>query len=115
MYTPVLNYNTEFSQLGSVHRPPISTEHQPCLLPQHLPGPWVPSSSPAVIGYRPPDAMMTPFSPNHVGPHTVSTLHMQYPFQQPGMTFIHPFEQVHQHYAQVRNSAITIQQDNTVL
>nr|XP_043632581.1 uncharacterized protein LOC122603825 [Erigeron canadensis] len=99
MYTPVVNYNTEFPQLGSAHRSPISGERQPCALPQHLPGPWVPPSSPAGLGYRPPDAMMTPFSPNHA-PHSASTLYMQYPCQRPGMTFIHPHEQVHQHYAQ---------------
>ncbi|KAI3793531.1 hypothetical protein L1987_36150 [Smallanthus sonchifolius] len=102
LYAPVLNYNTEFPQLGSAHRSPISTEHQPRPLPQHLPGTWipVPPSPPAGIGYRPPDAMMTPFSPNHAGPHSASTLYMQYPCQRPGMTFIHPREQVHQHYAQ---------------
>lgn len=101
LYTPVINYNTEFPQLGSAHRsPPISAEHQSRPLPQHLPGPWVAPSSPAGIGYRPPDAMMTPFSPNHMGPHSASTLYMQYPCQRPGMTFIHPREQVHQHYAQ---------------
>ncbi|XP_024988188.1 R3H domain-containing protein 2-like isoform X1 [Cynara cardunculus var. scolymus] len=100
MYTPVLNYNTEFPQLGSAHRSPISAEHQSHGLPQHLPSPWVAPSSPAGIGYRPPDAMMTPFSPNHAAPHPASTLYMQYPCQRPGMTFIHPREQVHQHYAQ---------------
>ncbi|KAI3809260.1 hypothetical protein L1987_25231 [Smallanthus sonchifolius] len=99
MYTPVLNYNTEFPQLGSVHRSPISTEHQPLAFPQHLPGPWVPSSSPAGIGYRPPDAMVTPFSPTLMAPRSPSTLYMQYPCQRPGMAFIHPCEQFHQHYA----------------
>ncbi|XP_076910251.1 uncharacterized protein LOC143567827 [Bidens hawaiensis] len=97
LYAPVLNYNTEFPQLGSAHRSPISTDR---VLPQHLPGPWVPPSSPAGIGYRPPDAMMTPFSPNHAGPHSASTLYMQYPCQRPGMIFIHPHEQIHHHYAQ---------------
>ncbi|KAJ0771278.1 putative R3H domain, SUZ domain, R3H domain superfamily protein [Helianthus annuus] len=97
MYTPVVNYNTEFPQLSSVHRSFISTEHQPRALPQHLPGPWV---TPAGIGYRPLDAMVAPFSPNHMGPHSASPLYMQYPCQRPMMTFIHPCEQVHQHYAQ---------------
>ncbi|MFS8012284.1 putative R3H domain superfamily protein [Helianthus anomalus] len=108
LYTPVLNYNTEFPQLGSAHRSPISTEHQPRALPQHLPGPWVPPSSPAGIGYRPPDAMMAPFSPSHAGPHSVSTLYLQYPCQRPGMTFIHPRDQINQHYAHVRKSYIII-------
>ncbi|XP_076902172.1 uncharacterized protein LOC143556821 [Bidens hawaiensis] len=100
MFTPVLNYNTEFPHLGAVHRSPITSDHQPRALIQHIPGPWVLPSSPAGIGYRPPDAMVAPFSPNHMAPHSATTLYMQYPCQQPGMTFIHPYEQVHQHYAQ---------------
>lgn len=103
-----MNYNTEFPQLGAAHRSPISTEHQTRPLPHHLPGAWIPPSSPAGIGYRPPDAMLTPFSPTHVGPHSASTLYMQYPCQRPGMTFIHPREQVHQHYAQARKLYIVI-------
>ncbi|XP_071734638.1 uncharacterized protein [Rutidosis leptorrhynchoides] len=100
LYTPVVNYNTEFPQLGAGHRSPISSEHQPCGLPQHLPGPWVPPSSPAGIGYRPPEAMMTPYSPGHASPHPATTLYMQYPCQRPGMTFIHHHDQIHQHYTQ---------------
>ncbi|GJR85148.1 R3H domain-containing protein 1-like protein [Tanacetum coccineum] len=100
MYTPVVNYNTEFPQLGPAHRSPVPAEHQSRVLPQHLPAPWMPPSSPAGIGYRPSDAMMTPFSPTHAGPHTASTLYVQYPCHRPGMTFIHPHEQIHHHYAQ---------------
>ncbi|PWA99152.1 R3H domain-containing protein, viridiplantae [Artemisia annua] len=100
MYTPVVNYNTEFPQLGPAHRSPVPAEHQSRVLPQHLPAPWIPPSSPAGIGYRPPDAMMTQFSPTHAGPHSASTLYVQYPCHRPGMTFIHPHEQIHQHYAQ---------------
>ncbi|KAI3520359.1 hypothetical protein L1887_09735 [Cichorium endivia] len=99
MYTPVLNYNTEFPQLGTAHRSPISAEHQTRALTQHIPGPWVPPSSPAGIGYRPPDGMMTPYSPNHASPHSGTAVYMQYPCQRPGVTFIHPREQV-QHYTQ---------------
>lgn len=102
MYTPALNYNTEFPQLGSAQRPPISTEHQPQPLPQHLPGPWTSPSTPAGIGYGLPETMMTPFSPNHVGAHSNSALYLhsaQYPFQHPGMPFIHPHEQAHQSFA----------------
>lgn len=99
MYAPVFTYNTEFPQLGSVHThraPSISTEHQPRTLAQPLPGSWVTSSSPAGIGYRPPETMVTPFSTNHA-----STLFMQYPSQRSGLTVIHPREQVHQQLAQV--------------
>ncbi|KAK9056475.1 hypothetical protein SSX86_023836 [Deinandra increscens subsp. villosa] len=99
MYTPVLTYNTEFPHLGSAHThraSPISTEqHQPLTLTQHIPGPWIAPSSPASIGYRPPESMVAPFNPNHG-----STLYMQYPSQRSGVTFIHPHEQVHQQLAQ---------------
>ncbi|KAI3757158.1 hypothetical protein L6452_04692 [Arctium lappa] len=105
MYAPVLNYNTEFPQLGSAaHRPPsISVDHQSHTLSQHLPGPWVAPSSPAAgIGYRVPESMVTPFSPNHAaaGHSGSSTLYMQYPSQRSGMTFVHPHELIHQQFAQ---------------
>ncbi|KAI6676626.1 hypothetical protein NL676_037422 [Syzygium grande] len=50
MYTPAINYNTEFPQLGSSHRPQVPAEHQPRPLPQHIPGPWSGSSSAVGIG-----------------------------------------------------------------
>ncbi|KAF2318323.1 hypothetical protein GH714_005166 [Hevea brasiliensis] len=104
MYTPALNYNTEFPQLGSSHRPQISAEHQPRPLPQHLPGPWAAPSTTPGIGYGPPETMMTPFNPNHVGARSSSAIYLhssQYPCQRPGMPFIHhehvqPFSQSHQ-------------------
>lgn len=80
MYTPVLNYNTEFPQLGSTHRAP--SEHQPQ---------WV---APSLRGYRPSESTVTPFNHDH-------GVYMQYPSQQPGMTFIHPHEHIHQQLAQV--------------
>lgn len=104
MYTPALNYNTEFPQLGSTHGPQISTEHQPRPLPQHLPGPWVAPSPPGGIGYGHPETIMTPFNPNHVGVRSTSGIYLpssQYPCQRPGMPFMHPHEHVHQHFSQV--------------
>ncbi|KAJ0873307.1 putative R3H domain, SUZ domain, R3H domain superfamily protein [Helianthus annuus] len=98
MYAPVVTYNTEFPQLGSAHThrvSPISAEHHPLTLTQQLPGPWVAPSSPASIGYRPPESMVGPFNPNHG-----STLYMQYPTQRSGVTFIHPHEHAHQQLAQ---------------
>ncbi|KAI7733521.1 hypothetical protein M8C21_014938 [Ambrosia artemisiifolia] len=92
MYTPVLTYNTEFPQLGSVHP---TEQHQPHTLAQHLPGPWVAPSSHAGLGYRPPESMVSPFNPNHG-----SALYMQYPSHGSGVTYIHPHEQVHQQLAQ---------------
>nr|XP_023897519.1 R3H domain-containing protein 2-like isoform X2 [Quercus suber] len=104
MYSPALNYNTEFPQLGATHRPQISTEHQPRALPQHLPAPWAgPSTPTGPIGYVHPEAMMTPFNPNHVGARSTSAIYLhssQYPCQRPGMPFIHPHEQVHQPFSQ---------------
>ncbi|KAG5237864.1 R3H domain-containing protein [Salix suchowensis] len=97
MYTPALNYNTEFPQLGSTHRPQISSEHQPRPHPQHVPGPWVAPSTPAGIGYGHPDTHIPPFNPNHVGAHSTSAIYLhssQYPCQHPGMPFIHPHEHV---------------------
>ncbi|KAJ9159795.1 hypothetical protein P3X46_025268 [Hevea brasiliensis] len=97
MYAPALNYNTEFPQLGSSHRPQISAEHQPRPLPQHLPGPWAAPSTTPGIGYGPPETMMTPFNPNHVGARSSSAIYLhssQYPCQRPGMPFIHPHEHV---------------------
>ncbi|CAK9136615.1 unnamed protein product [Ilex paraguariensis] len=103
MYSPALNYNTEFPQLGSAHRPPISTEHQPRPLPQHLPGSWAAPSNPLGLGYGPPETMMTQFSPNHVVGRSTSALYLHsthYPSQLPGMPFIHPHEQGHQPFSQ---------------
>ncbi|KAL2555638.1 Single-stranded nucleic acid binding R3H protein [Forsythia ovata] len=103
MYAPALTYNTEFPQLGSSHRPPISTEHQPRPIPQHLPGPWVPPSAPAGIGYGPPETMMTPFSHSQVGARTNSAVYLhsaQYPSQHSGMQLIHPHEAIHQPFPQ---------------
>lgn len=104
MYTPALNYNTEFPQLGSTHRPQISGEPQPHPLPQHLPVPWAAPSAPAGLGYGHPETIMTPFNPSHVGARSTSGMYMhssQYPCQRPGMPFIHPHEHVHQQFSQV--------------
>lgn len=104
MYAPAINYNTEFPQLGAALRSPISAENQPRPLPQHLPGPWATSVTPG-IGYGPAESMMPPlFSQNHVSARSSAAIYLhstQYPCQRPGMTFIHPHEQVHQPFSQV--------------
>ncbi|KAJ4970901.1 hypothetical protein NE237_004000 [Protea cynaroides] len=101
MYSPALNYNTEFPQLGAAHRPQISIDHQPRPIPQHLRGPWA-ASNPAGIGYGPPETMMAQFNPNHVGAHSTSAIYLpsHYPCPRPGMTFVHPHEHMHQPFAQ---------------
>ncbi|CAK9149230.1 unnamed protein product [Ilex paraguariensis] len=99
MYSPALNYSTEFPQLGSAHRPSILTEHQPQPLPQHLPGSWATPTTHAGIGYGPPEIMITPFSPNHIGGRSTSALYLhssQYLSQRPGMQFIHSHDHVQQ-------------------
>jgi hypothetical protein len=103
MYTPALNYNTEFPHLGSRHISQISTEHQPHPLPQHVPGPWAAPSTPAGIGYGHPDTLIPLFNPNHVGARSTPAIYLhssQYPCQHPGMPFIHPHEHV-QPFSQV--------------
>lgn len=101
MYAPIVTYNTEFPQLGSAHRAPsISSEHQHHTLAQRLPGPWVAPSSPAGIGYRPPETMVAQFGPTQAAAHSASTLYMQFPSQRTGMTFVNPHEQVYQQFSQ---------------
>ncbi|KAI3832681.1 hypothetical protein MKW98_002227 [Papaver atlanticum] len=104
LYAPVINYNTEFPQLGAVHRPQIPTEHQARPIPQHLHGSWTGASTPPGIGYGPPETMMGPFNPNHVGAQSTSAIYMHsshYPCPpRPGMQFINPHEHVHQPFAQ---------------
>ncbi|XP_021758295.1 uncharacterized protein LOC110723260 [Chenopodium quinoa] len=101
MYSPAVNYNTEFPQLGSTPRPQISAD-PPRPLPQHLP-PWASPSNPAGLNYGHPEAMMAAYSPNHVSPRSASTIYLHtthYPCQRPGMPFIHPHEHIHQSYQQ---------------
>lgn len=103
MYTPVVNYNTEFPQLGSTHAPQRSAEHQPRPLPQHMPGSWAAQSTPAGMGYGHPEPMMSPFNPSQVGAHSSSTMYLHsspYPCQHPGMPFIH-HEHIHHPFPQV--------------
>ncbi|KAJ6838934.1 uncharacterized protein M6B38_317470 [Iris pallida] len=109
LFSPAVNYNTEFPQLGSGHRPQISVEHQPRPF-QHMRGTWTATSTPGAVGYGPPDAMMPPFNLNRVGPHPTSSIYMhssQYSVPlRPGMSFVlphehvQPFAQTHQHQSE---------------
>lgn len=102
-YSPAVNYNTEFPQLVSCQRPQLSIEHQSQTIPQHLRGSWSVASTPTV-GYGPPESLMAPFNPNHVGAHPPPSIYMhssQYPVPPcPGMTFVHHHEHI-QPFAQV--------------
>lgn len=104
MYSPAINYNTEFPQLGAPHRPQISSEHHNARsLPQHIPAPWAAPSTAAGIGYGHPEAMMPPFNPNHAGARSTSSIYLhspQYPCQQPGMPFMNSHEHIHPSYSQ---------------
>ncbi|XP_008783999.1 R3H domain-containing protein 1-like [Phoenix dactylifera] len=109
MFSPAVNYNTEFPQLGSSHRPQIPIEHQPRHIPQHLPGPWSAASGPA-IGYGHAEGLMASFNTNHVGTPSTSSVYVhssQYSVPpHPGMSFVHsrehvqPFAQIHQQQAE---------------
>ncbi|KAL5976366.1 hypothetical protein ACLOJK_020697 [Asimina triloba] len=95
MYSPALNYNTEFPQLGSAHRPQISIEHQARPIPQHMRGPWAPTSTPT-ISYGPPGSIISPYNST-----SAVYLHSsQYACPRPGMAF-HPHEHVHQPFPQL--------------
>uniref|UniRef100_A0A7N0T6G5 Uncharacterized protein n=1 Tax=Kalanchoe fedtschenkoi TaxID=63787 RepID=A0A7N0T6G5_KALFE len=94
MYTPAVNYNTEFPQLGAVHRPHIPSEHQARPLPQHLPGPW--SAAGVSYGHGLPEAMMAAFGPNHLARSSsaIYPYSSHYLCQRPGIPFMHPQEQI---------------------
>ncbi|KAJ0972679.1 hypothetical protein J5N97_020638 [Dioscorea zingiberensis] len=102
MYSPAVNYNTEFPQLGSGHRPPVSIDHHPRPIPQHL-RPWSAASSP--VGYGHPEGVMGPFGPNQVSAHAMPSIYMHSQYSvppRPGMPFVQshehlqPFSQTHQ-------------------
>ncbi|KAF5201302.1 R3h domain containing protein [Thalictrum thalictroides] len=103
LYSPAVNYNTEFPQLGTAHRPQISLEHQPRPIPQHIRGPWPGTTTAAGIGYGHPESMMASFSPNHVGAQSTSAIYLHsshYSCPRPGMPYMHPHEHFHQHFVQ---------------
>lgn len=105
LFSPAVNYNTEFPQLGSGHRPQISIEQSPRPIPQQMRGPWPVQSAPSPVGYGPPDGMLASFNPRRVGSHPASSVYMHpshysLPLR-PGFSFVHPhdvqlFTQTHQ-------------------
>ncbi|MQM17800.1 hypothetical protein Taro_050779 [Colocasia esculenta] len=105
LYTPAVNYNTEFPQLGASHRPQISIDHQPQSIPQLLHGPWGTTSSSTTLGYGPPESLLAPFNANHGYAHSNSSIYVPSSASQyiapprPGTGLIHPHEHG-QHFAQ---------------
>lgn len=97
LYAPAVNYNSEFPQLGTGHRPQISIENQPRPTPQQLRGPWPISSTSSAINYGPPEGLMPPYSPNYVGAHPTSPIYLhssQFPVTPRPMQFLHGHEQI---------------------
>ncbi|CAM8968167.1 unnamed protein product [Rhodiola kirilowii] len=96
MYAPAVNYNTEFPQLGAVHRSHMPSEHQARPLPHHLHGPW-PVTSGVGYGHGPPESMMPTFGPNHLAGSSsaIYPYPPQYVCQRTGIPFMHPQEQIH--------------------
>ncbi|PKA62381.1 hypothetical protein AXF42_Ash009266 [Apostasia shenzhenica] len=104
LYAPAVNYNTEFPQLGSNHRPQISIEHQPRPIAQQLRGSWPTPSTSSTINYGPPEGLIAPYNPNHVGAHPTSSIFLhssQFSMTPRPMPYLHshehvqPFPQVH--------------------
>jgi large subunit ribosomal protein L10Ae len=63
MYAPMVNYNTEFPQLGGGIRPQICVEqnvHRAIPPPRPVRGPW--SGNPTSMNFTHPDSMMSSFS-----------------------------------------------------
>lgn len=102
VYSPVVNYNTEFPQLGGPPMPqplcvdaPIHRANPP------LRGPWAGSSSGLTYGH--PDAMMGSFSTGHLGSQSVGAyMHPQQfpPRTAPTMTYVHSQERFPQSISQ---------------
>lgn len=97
LYAPAVNYNSEFPQLGSIHRPQISIEHQPRPTPQPLRGPWPTASTSSAVNYGPPEGLMAQYNPGHVGSHPTSSIFLhstQFSVPPRPMSFLHAHEQV---------------------
>lgn len=96
-FTPALNYSTEFPQLRSAHRPQISAEHQS--LDQHLSGLWAAPSRTAGVGYGHLETL--PYSPNPVGTHSPSGVHLQSSQHSGQQPYGYSHERVHPIFSQV--------------
>eukprot|EP01018_Ginkgo_biloba_P029977 Gb_21004 [translate_table: standard] len=91
LYAPFVHYNSEFSQLGPLHR--VQTHMEPTAHPVqgHVNGHWV--VPPSTMGYGPPNAMMGAVSPAPFSAHSASAMHLhssQFACPGPAMTYVHP-------------------------
>ena len=91
LYAPVVNYNTEFPQLGVPSRGQLHMEPPPpqALAPQHLRAPWVPPVN--AMGYRASDSMMGPYNPAQMAPMAMYMRAPQYAYPGHAMNYMqHP-------------------------
>lgn len=105
VYTPLVNYNTEFPQLAGP-RPQMHMEPPP---PPPIPQqrmqrpPWG-THGPGNMSFRHPDPVMTPYTPGHAGPHSGMAMYMhapQYAYPGPSMAYVHPHDRFQQSISQV--------------
>lgn len=96
LYSPVVNYNTEFPQLGVPSRGQLHMEVRPPqpLGQQHLRAPWVPPGN--AIGYRASDSTMGPYHPTQMVPMAMYMRAPQYGYLGHAMNYMQPLDQISQ-------------------
>ncbi|CAM6082238.1 unnamed protein product [Calypogeia fissa] len=100
IYTPLVNYNTEFPQLAGP-RPQMHMEPPPPppIPQQRLQRPPWGTPGPGNMSFRPPDPLMAPYTPGHIGPHSGMAMYMhapQYAYPGPSMAYMHPHDRFQQ-------------------
>ncbi|CAK9199233.1 unnamed protein product [Sphagnum troendelagicum] len=101
LYAPLVNYNTEFPQLGVASRPQAHMEppRPPPIPQQHMQASWTPPVN--TMSYRPPDpSLMRPFSPAHTAPVAMYMHPPQYAYAGHAMTYMHPPDSYQQSLSQ---------------
>ncbi|XP_078443555.1 uncharacterized protein LOC144712984 isoform X2 [Wolffia australiana] len=103
LYSPAVNYNAEFPQLGATHVAQMPMEHRQSPVPQHVHGSWAGARSPsAAVGYGPAEALVPSFSGNQAVYLASSPYLLQPRGPRSGVGFIHrpehpiTFSQSHQ-------------------
>lgn len=96
LYSPSVNYNTEFPQLGVPSRGQLHMEGRPPqpLGQQHLRAPWVPSGN--AIGYRASDSTMGPHHPTQMVPMAMYMRAPEYGYLGHAMNYMQPLDQIPQ-------------------
>jgi hypothetical protein len=103
LYAPMLNYNTEFPQLGVPSRAQLQHMEPPPPPPipsQHMGAPWAPPVN--AVGYRASDpTLMGPYNPSNM---TAMAMYMhapQYAYPGHAMTYVHRPDHFQQSISQV--------------